>query len=95
MVETHKNCPLPKQSLLNRISACLDLYMDSKRKTYTDSTVVFCPNYKQEWRFHEKMGKIMDYRNGKWVDQILSQRREDQRCCIASVDLLVLMFGMF
>ena len=23
------------------------------------------------------MGKTMDYRNGKWVDQILSQRRED------------------
>ena len=39
--ETRKNCPLSKRLLLNRISACLGLYTDSKRKTYTGSTVVF------------------------------------------------------
>lgn len=39
--ETRKNCPLSKRLLLNRISVCLGLYTDSKKKTYTDSTVVF------------------------------------------------------
>ena len=40
----------------------------------------FCCNLTQslqQYLLHEKMGKTMDYRNGKWVDQILSQRRED------------------
>lgn len=39
--ETRKNCPLSKRSLLNRISVCLGLYTDTKRKIYMDSTVVF------------------------------------------------------
>ena len=30
-----------KRSLLNRISVCLGLYTDTKRKIYMDSTVVF------------------------------------------------------